>query len=233
MTTLIKNKQVTSTYTMPAPYHGTLKPGQTCVVDSAVADFVAAAGGTDAITGYVEASESAEAANASFKRKGLIKAVEISAEQALVGSVIGAATETAFGQTIEFLINDLNIARRKVKWKALLTTPTHNAADTWTVNIKLGSTTLYTSGAVDVAANSMLSAEGYFIIRTVGTGGTMASYAQGWDSVGDDKKASGTGAMAAIDTTAAAVLSATGTCSSAHASMDIRLVSFCAELMGE
>ena len=147
----------------------------------------------------------------------------------MLADVIGATTETDFGETISLLQTDVGTARRRINIKAILTTPTENAADTWTFRLYIGTSAgveIWNSGAIDAAVDGTFAVDGWFQVRTTGAPGTFISQINSHISVGD--ATDGTGILGAITTTGAVVLTMTGECSSNNAANDAILVEFSA-----
>lgn len=71
-----------------------------------------------------------------------------------------------------FTLSDLK-AGDVIRFKACVHASATNSTDTLTVNVKLGTETIVTSGAVDVANDDRYICEGDIVVRTGGSSGTL------------------------------------------------------------
>lgn len=146
------------------------------------------------------------------------------AAEAASTALTNSVTETNFDNSaLTIPANSLNLGDViRVRAQGICTAT--NSTDTFTGRIKLGSTTVLTTGAVDVANNDIFYLEGDIVIRTIGASGTAV--ASGLIALG----AAGTAtarpqfmASTTVDTTAAITAAVSGQWSVANAGNSCRL----------
>jgi predicted RecA/RadA family phage recombinase len=138
-------------------------------------------------------------------------------------AVSNTTVETAFDKSVSIPANTLkagDVIRVRAQGIATLT----NSTDTLDVALRLGTTDVVVTGAVDVANNDLFFLDVDITIRTIGAGGTMV--AAGHTALG----AAGTVtakpkllASTALDTTAAISVNVSATWSVASAGNSVRL----------
>lgn len=138
-------------------------------------------------------------------------------------AVTNTVAETAFDKTYVQPANTLR-AGDVLKIRLLVRATSTNSTDTLNVKLKIGTTVLAATGAVDVANDDCAYIDVDVVIRTIGATGTLV--AMGQTSLG----VLGTAtfrpahlASTAVDTTAAQTISATATWSVANAGNSCRL----------
>ena len=110
----------------------------------------------------------------------------------------------------------------RVRWQGIATAT--NSTDTLTIRLKLGSTTVLASAAVDVANSDIFAGQATLIFRTVGASGTFVAM-----GLMSDPGAQGVAVKArsmastAVDTTAALTLAVSAEWSVANAGNSCRL----------
>lgn len=157
----------------------------------------------------------------------LVKAVGPSdmlySNTAASAAVTNTVTETAFDKTYTFPANTLKAGDViHIRTQAIATAT--NSTDTLTVKLKIGSTVVATTGALDVADNDLATIDVYIFVRTVGASGTIVG--SGFVTIGPPASATTKAfqlASTAIDTTATQLISVTGQWSVASASNSVRL----------
>jgi hypothetical protein len=139
-------------------------------------------------------------------------------------AVSNTTTETAFSNgTVTIPANTLKVGDTlRIRTQGIATAT--NSTDTLTVRLKLGSTVLATTGALDVADNDIFFVEFNLTVRTIGASGTFVGV--GSATIG----AAGTAtrkaiflASTAIDTTVDNSLTVNATWSVASASNSVRM----------
>lgn len=138
-------------------------------------------------------------------------------------AVTNTTTQTAFDKAVTIPANTLKVGDViRVTAQAIATAT--NSTDTLNVTLRIGTTDVIATGAVDVANNDVAVIMAELVIRTVGASGTFV--AAGLTAIG----AAGTAtarpqikASTAIDTTADLSVNATATWSVASASDSVRL----------
>lgn len=116
--------------------------------------------------------------------------------------------------------------------KANVTVNDNNSTDTLTLLLRLGTTTIATTGAVDVADADQGFFDAYVIIRTIGATGTMV--ASGLVGLGVPGTVTGKAfalASTAVDTTAALKVNVNADWSVAHADNEASLTGLVVELL--
>lgn len=139
-------------------------------------------------------------------------------------AVSNTTTETAFSNgTVTIPKNTLKVGDTiRVRAQGIATAT--NSTDTLTVKLKLGSTVVVTTGAVDVADNDIFVIEAWLTIRTIGASGTfVASGAVSLGASGTVTRKAVFLASTAIDTTADNTLTVTATWSAASSSNSVRM----------
>lgn len=138
-------------------------------------------------------------------------------------AVSNTTTETAFSNgTVTIPANTLKVGDViRVRAQGIATST--NSTDTLNVKLKIGTTVIVATGALDVANNDIFLIDATLVIRTIGAAGTFI--ATGTVTIG----ASGTAtakafnlAETAIDTTAAQTITVTATWSVASPSNSVR-----------
>jgi hypothetical protein len=149
--------------------------------------------------------------------------VLIASQTAASTAVTNTTTETSFDVTGTIAANSLVAGSViRIKWQGIATAT--NATDTLQIRVKLGSTDLLTTAAVDVADNDIFGGWFDVQIRTIGTGGTMVG-----NGIYQDPDISGTAlkmvnlASTAVDTTAALTAAVSAEWSVADAGNSCRL----------
>jgi hypothetical protein len=166
---------------------------------------------------------------------GMVRRLTIAAESALTGAGMGATTETAH-TPITLLTALLNVARRTIRFKALLHCVDDNAADTWTTKVYIGAAGLggveiFSTGAINNVTGDLWEIRGEIYIATAGGGGTFHSVVHGELETGPaDTVVYVT--SGAIDTTVNRDLTVSAESSSNHADQEVTLVHFEAEVVG-
>lgn len=152
--------------------------------------------------------------------------------QAASSNVSNTTTETAFSNgTVTIPANNLK-AGDIIRVRGQGICPSTNSTDTLTIKLKIGSTVIVTTGAVDVANNDIFYFEATLVVRTIGASGTLVATGvvalgvEGTVTAKPFKLASTT-----IDTTAALTITVTATWSVASASNTVRQDVLVAELV--
>lgn len=138
-------------------------------------------------------------------------------------AVTNTTTETDFDQSITLPANTLK-AGDVIRVRAQAIATATNSTDTVNYKLKLGSTTILATGAVDATNNDIGYIEADIVIRTAGASGTMVaagSTANG--AVGTVTAKPAYLASTAVDTTAALAVKVSATWSAASASDSCRL----------
>lgn len=142
-------------------------------------------------------------------------------------AVTTTASETSFGQTLSIPANSLTAGDVLEIFTQGIATAT-NSADTLTIKVKIGSTVLVSTAAVDVANNDVWVIDCRVAVRTAGASGTLV--AAGIVALGTPaeattvvEKAGGSFvASTTVDTTAAQTIDVTATWSSNNAGNSCR-----------
>lgn len=138
-------------------------------------------------------------------------------------AVENTVTETAFDKTYTFPANTLKVGDIiRIRGQAIATST--NSTDTLTVRVKIGSTTIVATAALDVANNDVVVFDVSLVIRTIGASGTLVGY--GTVTIGPPASATMKPfalASTTVDTTATQLISVTAQWSVAHASNSVRL----------
>lgn len=138
-------------------------------------------------------------------------------------AVTATASETAFDKSLTIPANELvagSVLRVRVQCIATAT----NSTDTLNLKLKLGSTVVAATGAVDVANNDVGYIDACIIVRTAGASGTMV--ATGVTALGVEGTVTGKPfklASTTLDTTAATDLTVSATWSSNSSGNSVRL----------
>ncbi len=153
------------------------------------------------------------------------------ANTAASSALTASSTETTFSTgTVTLPANNLG-AGSVIRFRAQVIATATNSTDTLTVKVKIGSTVIATTGAVDVANNDIAYIEGCLIVRTAGASGTAVATgvvglgAEGTVTAKPFKLASTT-----LDTTAAQAVTVSGQWSTTSGSNSCRLDVFTVEL---
>lgn len=155
------------------------------------------------------------------------------AQVAASAAVTNTTTETNFDKTYSIPAGKLK-AGDILRIRAQVIATATNATDTLTVRLKLGSTTIVATSAVDVANNDIAVLDVTIILRTVGASGTMVAF--GFVSLGVPGTATGRAvnlASTAVDTTAALVAAVSAEWSVANAGNSCRLDGFTVERLSD
>lgn len=192
------------------------------------ADVFAAANGKVAATGTIRIGRNVGgAATADGDQIEVLPdaaAAELSVAVAASAAVTNTTTETAFDNGSYTIPANGVKAGDVIRIRAQAIATATNSTDTLTVKLKIGSTVIATSGAVDVANNDIAYFDVDLVVRTVGASGTIV--AAGVVGLGVEGTVTAKPlklASTAIDTTAAMTLSVTATWSVANAGNSCRL----------
>lgn len=138
-------------------------------------------------------------------------------------AVTNTVTATAFDKSYTIPANTLAVGDIiRIRGQGIATAT--NSTDTLAVDIKIGSTTILTIPATDVANNDIFVFDVTVIVRTIGASGTfvaLASYNIGVPGTATTRTQSK--ASTAIDTTAAQAITVVATWSVANAGNSVRL----------
>lgn len=139
--------------------------------------------------------------------------------------------ETAFNKTVVIAAGSL-VAGSTIRIRGVVKVTDNNSTDTLTLKLKLGSTVLCTTAAVDVADDDVGLVDALVTIRTAGSSGTLVSSAMHTLGVpGTATMKSYLLTSTAIDTTAAQTVSMTATWSVAHADDECNLEQLVVEVL--
>lgn len=151
------------------------------------------------------------------------KTAAVTAAVAASAAVSNTVAETAFDKSHTIPANSLqpgDIIR--VRAQAIATAT--NATDTLDLQLRLGTTDILATGAVDVATGDIGYIEADIVIRTIGAGGTMvAAGAVALGVPGTVTAKPKLLASTALDTTAATTVNVSATWSAANAGNSVRL----------
>lgn len=152
--------------------------------------------------------------------EGSMSLVAVAASTALTNST----TETNFdNSTLTIPANSLNVGD-VIRVRAQVIATATNSTDTLTVKLKLGSTAVASTGAVDVANNDIAYIDADLVVRTIGATGTLvATGAVGLGVEGTATAKPFKLASTTVDTTAALTLAVSGQWSVANAGDSCRL----------
>jgi len=140
--------------------------------------------------------------------------------------ITNTVAETAFNKSFTFAPNTLKVGDF-VHIMAHVTCPSTNSTDTLTLKIKIGTTVLVVTAAVDVANADIAVIDCMLIVRTIGAGGTFIAFGtQGLGTPGTVTSKPFNLASTAIDTTASQQITVTGTWSVANAGDQAQLDAF-------
>lgn len=138
-------------------------------------------------------------------------------------SITNTTVATAFDKTYTIAGNSLNVGD-VIRIRAQGIAPTTNSTDTLTVTLKIGTTTIIATAAVNVADNDVFFITADVVIRTIGATGTfVANGTQTLGVVGTATALPWNKVSTAIDTTAAQTISVFATWSVASASNIVTL----------
>lgn len=104
-------------------------------------------------------------------RKAAVKGTKLYSNVAASSSVTNTSTATAFDLSYTIPANYLAVGD-VIRIKAQAIAPTTNSTDTLTLTLKMGSTTIIATAAVDVANGDIGYIEADLVIRTIGASGT-------------------------------------------------------------
>lgn len=146
-----------------------------------------------------------------------------SAAVAASAAVTNTTTETAFDQSFTFDANTLKVGDIiRIRAQAIATAT--NSTDTLNLKLKIGSTIIAATGAVDVANNDIGYIDVDLVVRTVGASGTfVAAGVVALGAAGTVTTKATNLASTTIDTTATQQVTVTATWSVASASNSCRL----------
>jgi hypothetical protein len=131
--------------------------------------------------------------------------------------ITNTITETPFNKTCVLAPNVLKVGDM-IHVLAHVLCPSTNSTDTLTLKLKIGTTVLIATAAVDVANNDIALIDCMIMVRTVGASGTfIAVGTQGLGTPGTVTAKPFNLASTAIDTTASQMISVTATWSVANA----------------
>lgn len=138
-------------------------------------------------------------------------------------AVTNTTTQTAFDTAVTLAANTLKVGSRiRVRAQAIATAT--NSTDTLNIILRLGTTDLLATGAVDVANSDIGFIDAEFVVRTIGASGTMVGV--GHTAIGAPGTVTSKPkilASTAVDTTTALSVNATATWSVANAGNSCRL----------
>ena len=166
-----------------------------------------------------------------LKAKSLLR-ITAPADVTLAADVIGAATE-ALHSALTIPQDMLNVARRSIRFRAILHVVASHTTDTWQIRVRLGGLTgtlLFDGGAIDIANNNVFRIEGIIQLKSVGASGKFIAQASMYNPVGSALVCNGA-YDGAVDTTAARTLAVTGTCSTNDAGNQVALKHFELEVL--
>jgi hypothetical protein len=138
-------------------------------------------------------------------------------------NITNTTAETAFDKSYTVPANTLQVGD-VLKIRAQVTVPTTNSTDTLNLKLKIGTTVIVATGAVDVANSDEGWIEATVVVRSIGATGTFV--AAGTDTLGVPGTATVKGfnlGSTTIDTTAAQAITVTATWSVANAGNVARL----------
>lgn len=151
------------------------------------------------------------------------KTAAVSAAVAASAAVSNTTTETAFDKTVTIPADTLQPGDViRVRAQAIATAT--NSTDTLDLQLRLGTTDILATGAVDVANNDIGYIDAEIVIRTIGASGTMV--AAGVVALGVPGTVTAKPklmASTALDTTAAISVNVSATWSVANAGNSVRL----------
>jgi len=146
------------------------------------------------------------------------------ANTAASAAVSNTTTETAFDKSYTIPAN-LLVAGDVLTIKGQVIATATNSTDTLNIKLKLGSTVLVASAAVDVANNDVVFFEITVLVRTAGASGTYvaAGHCSTVGAAGTVTQRAAFVASTAIDTTATNAITVTATWSAASSGDSVRL----------
>ena len=145
-------------------------------------------------------------------------------------TITNVTAETPFSLSYTIPANSL-AAGDVIRIRGAVTIPSTNSTDTLTLKLKIGSTVLVTTVAVDVANNDVGYFDALITIRTIGASGTLVAVGQSTLGVpGTAVPRSFVLGSTAVDTTAAQALTMTATWSVANTSNQCALSSLVVEM---
>lgn len=138
-------------------------------------------------------------------------------------AITASSTETPFDQApAVFPANLLKVGTR-IKFRGQVIATATNSTDTLTIKVKLGSTVIFNSGALDVANNDISYFDGEITVRDIGATGHIV--ANGIGTIGTEGTSTDKAfklASTAIDTTATQALTVTAQWSTTNAGNSCR-----------
>lgn len=140
-------------------------------------------------------------------------------------TITATDAETDFSQTVVIAANTLK-AGDLIRIQGHAVCSATNSTDTLTVKLKIGSTTIVSSGALDVANGDVVLIDALLVIRTIGASGTFV--ANGFVNIGVPGTATTKAfflASTTIDTTVNQTIKATGQWSTTNAGNVVALQS--------
>lgn len=178
----------------------------------------ASTSGTDDYT-VVALNEGIPRGSASLEYSSIAESAEVE----------NTTTETAFDKSYTIPANTLK-AGDILRVKACAFVVDNNSTDTLTLRLKIGSTTIIATAAVDVADNDVGLIEADILIRTIGGSGTLVAYGtQGLGVPGTVTAKLFRKASTAVDTTATQAITVTAEWSVAHADNEVSLTALVVE----
>jgi carbon monoxide dehydrogenase subunit G len=161
----------------------------------------------------------------------LLKIGGLAAVALAASSALSDTTDETTLSSVSFTAHELSDGT-VIEFEAQGVATATNGTDTLTVKVKLGSTVIASTGAVDVANNDIWHLRGRIVIRTDGATGTLV--ATGTQILGAEGATVKSFKLAstAVDTTGALTLAVTGTWSVASASNSCRNDVFVVRLEG-
>jgi predicted RecA/RadA family phage recombinase len=180
--------------------------------------------GTNVVAGVFEAAKANGETTAAIKLRGApVSTGTVFNQVAASTAVTNTTSETAFDQSYTFVANALKAGQR-INIRAQVIATATNSTDTLTVKLKIGSTVIVATAAVDVANSDIAYIDADVTIRTDGASGTIV--AAGHQALGTPGTVTAKPfnlASTAIDTTATQAITVTATWSVASASNSCRL----------
>jgi predicted RecA/RadA family phage recombinase len=138
-------------------------------------------------------------------------------------AISNVATETAFDRAVTIPANTLTVGD-VIRVRAAVIATATNSTDTLDVQLRLGTTDVIATGAVDVANNDIAVIDFDVVVRTIGASGTFVG--SGYTMIGADGTATARPRLKAsttLDTTADLSLNVSATWSVANAGNSCRL----------
>ena len=182
------------------------------------------AGGLTVTAGGLTVTAGGATVNGATTRGGVVYAATDAS-----AAVTNTTTETAFDNSYTFPANTF-AAGDCIRIRGWGTTTAGNGTDTLTIKVKIGSTAILTSAAVDQVDNDLWAFDCLLTIRTIGASGTLVGHAisQYPDAPGSTVRFNVL-ASTAIDTTTTQAVTCTATWSAASTADSCRLDQFVIE----